>query len=67
MKRWPTEPVAPSTPAIGLANYNARAAAYIPHFFLGNSGFFDVKCSASMLAVANVEFLEWQTASFGLV
>jgi len=57
MKRWPTEPVAPSTPTIRSADYNARAAASIPHFFLGNSGVFDVKCSASIFVVANVQFL----------
>jgi hypothetical protein len=48
MKRWPTEPVAPSTPAIESANYDVTASGYIPHFFLGNAAFLEVKCSASI-------------------
>jgi hypothetical protein len=58
MKRWPTEPVAPSTPAIVSAHYKPRALLYIPHFFLGNSGVLEVKCSASMVVVADVQYSE---------
>ena len=49
MKRCPTEPVAPRTPARRINGAAIdRILYYLPHFFLGNSAFFDVKCSASM-------------------
>ena len=57
MKRWPTEPVAPSTPAIGSVDYHFAASKYTPHFFLGKFRLCDVKCSASMFVVAVLEFL----------
>lgn len=50
MKRWPTEPVAPSTPAIESASYSAASSAgCVPHFFFGKFRFVDVNFSASMV------------------
>jgi hypothetical protein len=33
------------------------SVCYAPHFFLGKSGFFEVKCSASMFVVDALIFL----------
>lgn len=65
MKRWPTEPVAPSTPAketnvsqtfgrdrgIGCKSGDTTTRDS-PHRFFGKSGFRSVKCSTSMVAQA---------------
>lgn len=54
MKRWPTLPVAPSTPvwcqqeAEGMVR---RRVTNGPHLFFGKSGFGLVKCSASILII----------------
>jgi hypothetical protein len=54
MKRWPTEPVAPSTPTIESVCYSPICISYSPHFFLGKFLLCEVNFSASIVVVSGI-------------
>jgi hypothetical protein len=58
MKRWPTEPVAPSTPTIESVCYSPICISYSPHFFLGKFLLCEVNFSASIVVVSGIGEIE---------